>query len=371
MGAAVDADVQQHAGFEPIAGIRQLGARLERPRPLVDAGVDLGDPAGVVFARIAVARGVDRRPFLDDGEVAVGHVDVDRDHRRIIQGGDGGAGRNQRTGRDIAEAYDSGERRIDHPILQPRLGGVQGAFSGNIGGLVLFGRRRRRQALRRQLVPAVGGGLGEIDGGLGLGNAGVLGVLAQFKQHLALLDPVAGLEQHPVDHLAGGGRQGYRLPALGHALDVEAIGEDALGDRGRRHQRRRPRRRDRRGPPAPPAAPPRPPAGPPAAAPAPAGPVVGFLLKILSVPATPMATTTTMATIRKKCRRNKTKTPGPPLLAGQTYNLIVSWCVTARYGRDTNRFNGQKSWGRPMSKWQNWAALGENAFIHNPSLSPR
>ena len=153
-----------------------MRARRDRARDRVHPGVDGGDRAEEHARRIGLRLGGD---FLTDsqvGQVLFGHLEIQLDHRDVVQRDDRAAGFDQRAGTDVTHAQAPVEGRDDTSLDHPGPRRLDGGLGGSHRGPRRLERRRQLIDPRRRHVPA----FAQADGA----SIKLLGVLQLCLAHL-------------------------------------------------------------------------------------------------------------------------------------------------------------------------------------------
>jgi hypothetical protein len=262
--AARDGDAHHHAGLQPAVGIREFGARRDGAGAFVDTGVEKRDAALDLLARIGVDAGRDRLTRAKLAQVTLGHLEIDTHGREVVKGDDRRARVDEGARRHVGQADHARERGADQTVVLAGFGGRHIGLGRAPRGFIALELGARGEALVVERLVTLVRPLRFDQPGLGLAHAGVLFGVAQFDEDGALGHRLAIAESHALDELRRGSRQGDRLPALGHAKDVDRVDKVLALHHGDRNLAAPPPPRRPPPPPGPPLPPP-PPPGPCAA----------------------------------------------------------------------------------------------------------
>jgi len=141
----------------------------------------------------------------------------------VVQGGDAGAGGDQRAGTDLADAEHAGKRCTHAAVADVGLHFAHAGFGGIADGALGVEGGTGDELLGRQFTLALVQLVGFGKGGLGLQQGGFLGLAAQGHQGGAGGDLLAAVEVHGVDDFADFGGDGHRLAGLGGAECLQGV----------------------------------------------------------------------------------------------------------------------------------------------------
>jgi hypothetical protein len=221
--AARDGDAHHHAGLQPAVGIREFGARRDGAGAFVDTGVEKRDAALDLLARIGVDAGRDRLTRAKLAQVTLGHLEIDTHGREVVKGNDRRARVDEGARRHVGQADHARERGADQTVVLAGFGGGHIGLGRAPRGFIALELGARGEALVVERFVTLVRPLRFDQPGLGLAHASVLFGVAQFDEDGALGHRLAIAESHALDELRRGSRQGDRLPALGHAKDVDRV----------------------------------------------------------------------------------------------------------------------------------------------------
>ncbi|MNV39668.1 hypothetical protein D3C71_1312550 [compost metagenome] len=204
-------------------GIDEIRAHGDRTRARIHAGIDGGDLAFEVAARIRHAGRVDLVAGAQRSQLGFGHLEIHVHALDVIQRGDRGAGGDQRTGADLADAQHAGERRTHPAVADVGLHFAHAGISGIADGALRVQRGAGHQLLGGEFALALVQLVGLQERGLGLQQRGFLGLAAQGNQRRAGTDLLATFEVHRLDDFADLGGDRHRLARLGRAQCLQRV----------------------------------------------------------------------------------------------------------------------------------------------------